>query len=98
MMNRIVAATAALLLLGATGCMYSNIEEHWGESTREMLARQTDDAEGAAANAAAPGPQGTDGRTAVGAINKHRDAGSAKGGASLPLPMIVTDTTSASGL
>jgi hypothetical protein len=98
MMNRIVAATAALLLLAATGCMYSNVDKHWGESYRETLARQTDDAEGAAANAAAPAPQGTDGRTAVGVINKHRGAGSAKGGPSLPLPMIVTDTTSASGL
>jgi hypothetical protein len=95
MTNKIVAVTSAFLLLGAVGCMHSNVDKHWGESYREMLARQTDDPEAATANAGAPAPQGTDGRTAEGTISKHRGTGAGKSGPSLPLPMIVTDSISA---
>jgi len=98
MTSKILSAFAALLALTCVGCMQSHVDRHWGQSYREMVARQTADPEAAAVNAREPAPQGTDGVTAQGVVKKLRAAGKGQGGASLPLPMIVTDTESASGL
>jgi hypothetical protein len=94
MTSKIFAAVSAIVLLGALGCQHSNVDAHWGEAYREILARQTADPEGAAANAGEPAPQGFDGATAEGVVKKYRGVGG-EPGPSLPLPMIVTDTDSA---
>lgn len=93
-----LVAVAAAAVLGAAGCTHSNVDAHWGQAYREIFARQVDDPEGAARNAGEPGPMGYDGTTAQNAMTNRRKAEAGTGGSRMPLPMIVTDTQSASGL
>jgi hypothetical protein len=88
---------AAALTLGAEGCSHSNVEKHYGEAYREMVARQTDQPEAAEANAEKPLPQGLDGQTGAGVVTGYRKSEQGPAGPELPLPMIVTDQTSLGG-
>ena len=85
---------AAALTLGAQGCTHSNVEKHRGEAFREMVARQTDDPEAAAANAEKPAPEGLDGQTGLGVVSGYRKAEQGPAAPEFPIPMIVTDQTS----
>ena len=90
----LVLLATTWLVVGSVACA-SNVSEHWGESYREMVARQTAEPEVAAKNAGEPAPQGLDGTSAEDVIGRYRGTGKPR--PSLSLPMIVTDPSGAGG-
>ena len=91
-----------LYTLVVTGCIAalsgcandSAVGEHFGDAYREAIARSTDDPEGSAMNASLRPPTGFDGTTSEQVMGKYRASLAPMASPTLPLPMIVTESSS----